>query len=203
MEAIIRTASPTAADPHDDRVLARRARRAVQRATRAALAVPVTDPAYDALTITDVSDLRGDLLALEERTAYWARVLRARARALLESRGGAEATGADLARPLRDAGHAHALLGRVDIEPVTDVERLPDLAEIWGRPLLPGDETGVRRLLRDLEVAAAAVDTFGAEVRLRRERATRELIARYRDQPSLALLPIARTLHAAPGRAGR
>jgi hypothetical protein len=153
--------------------------------------VPVVDAAYDALTVTEVSDLRGDLLALEERSGYWVRMLRARIRQLAETSGRVDAHGA---RPLEAARQAHLILEQLDVAPAPAVEPLPDLVALWQVPVVAGDETGVRRLRLELEAALGQVEEFVAEVHRRRERATRELVARYRDRPELALLPITRVL---------
>lgn len=191
-------ATSTIAGPHphqqtrdDATAQARRARRAAQRVRRAQAGVPVIDAAYDALTVTEVSDLRGDLLALEERSGYWARMLRARIRRLTEASGRIDTHGA---RPLEAARQAHLILAQLDVATAPAVEPLPDLVALWVSQVVVGDETGARRLRLELEAALAEVEEFVAEVHRRRERATRELVARYRDQPELALLPITRVL---------
>jgi hypothetical protein len=194
---MIQATSPIAGPhaPHpvtdDAAVQARRARRAAHRARRAETPVPVVDAAYDALTVTEVSDLRGDLLALEERAGYWVRMLRARLRQLAERPESLDARGA---RPLEASRQAHLILEQLDVATAPAVEPLPDLVALWVAPIVVGDETGVRRQGREIEAALVQVEEFAAEVRRRRERATRELVARYRDQPQLALLPITRVL---------
>jgi hypothetical protein len=186
-------AGPHAQHPRTDEATlqARRARRVAYRARRAQTPVPVVDAAYDALTVTEVSDLRGDLLALEERAGYWARMLRARLGQPVERPGSVDARGA---LPLEASRQAHLILERLDVGTAPAVEPLPDLVALWAAPTVVGDETGARRRRADLEAALVQVEEFAAEVRRRRERATRELVARYRDQPQLALLPITRVL---------
>ncbi|MFN8169387.1 MAG: hypothetical protein U0S36_11460 [Candidatus Nanopelagicales bacterium] len=159
----------------------------VRAGTRRRRPQPLRDPAYAALSLPEVSALRQVLVEHEGRTAYWVRALRARLAAV----GGAPAaSGADLSGPLREAGRALDELSRVDVHAWSACAALPDLAALWTRRIDPGDETGCRRLRRDLDHALARLDDHAALLRARREGAAAELVARYREQPALALLAL-------------
>lgn len=71
--------------------------------------------------------------------------------------------------------------------PGDDLPELPDLAELWARPVAAGDQTGRAQLDSDLLAAAARVSDYRRALLRRLERAHGEHIARYRDQPGLCL----------------
>jgi hypothetical protein len=74
---------------------------------------------------------------------------------------------------------------------------LPDLASLWLREPVPGDETGNAELALALEEAERRLSDYRGALIRRLELATAELIARYRDEPAACLvaLPLQR-----PGR---
>lgn len=168
--------------PSDDA----KARRAARKAARAAQPPPERDPAYDSLALADLRALRGELDQQEAQVSYWRRIIQAR----LDVVRGLKPDGdpvADLTRVLTDARTAVHRLAHVDVRPVDDVPPLPDLAELWAREIDREDAAARDRLERELARAESELSAFRRELHARIDAVTRELIARYRDQPSLAL----------------
>jgi hypothetical protein len=93
----------------------------------------------------------------------------------------------DLVRVLTDARCPVHRLAHVDVRPVGDLPPLPDLAELWSRQVDPGDPTATARLESDLAAAEERLSACRRELHRRIDHATHELIARYREQPMLAL----------------
>ena len=163
-----------------------KARRAARKAARAATPPPERDHAYDHLGLDELRALRAALADEETKVAYWTRIIRGRLDAVRA--GGADREPvADLTGVLHQADTAIARLGAIDVPPVDDLSPLPDLAEVWARRVDPADVAAVARLVEDLEEDAAELDEYRAEVLRRAETVTRELIARYREEPLLAL----------------
>jgi len=163
-----------------------KARRAARKAARAAIPPPERDHAYDHFGLDQLRELRGMLGDEETRVAYWRRIIRGRLDAVRA--GGADREPvADLTGVLHQADTAIARLGAIDVPPVDDLSPLPDLAEVWSRRVDTADEAAVAGLVEDLDEAATELDDYRAEVLRRAETVTRELIARYREEPLLAL----------------
>jgi hypothetical protein len=176
-------------DPADDasaRAEDAKARRAARKAARMAIPPPERDHAYDHLGLDQLRELRAALGDEETKSAYWRRIIGGRLDAV---RSGAayRAPVADLTGVLREADHALERLAHLDIPPVDALHPLPDLAEVWSRRVDTADTDGVAALTADLGEATADLDEYREEVLRRAEHVTRELIARYREEPLLAL----------------
>jgi len=163
-----------------------KARRAARKAARAAIPPPERDHAYDHFGLDQLRELRGMLGDEETRVAYWRRIISARLDAVRGGTSDREPV-ADLTGVLHEADHALERLDHMDVPEVSHLAPLPDLAALWSRQVDSSDELAVARLAGDLEAGLAALDTYRDEVSARAEAITRELIARYREQPLLAL----------------
>ncbi len=177
---------PDPADDADARAEDAKARRAARKAARAAIPPPERDHAYDHLGLDQLRELRAALGDEETKTAYWRRIISGRLDAVRAGATDREPV-ADLTGVLREADHALERLGHLDVPPVDGLNPLPDLAEVWGRRVDAADTAGVAALTADLEEATADLDEYREEVLRRAEHVTRELIARYREEPLLAL----------------
>jgi hypothetical protein len=178
--------APPVRDDAARRAAAAKARRAARKAARAAARPPERDAAFETLSLAALRDLRTALVDEETRVSYWRRIIQARldqVRAQAPGRG----TVADLTRVLVDARCPVHRLAHVDVRPVDDVPPLPDLAELWSRQVELGDTTGAARLESDLGAAEARLSACRRELHHRIGLVTDELIARYREQPLLAL----------------
>ena len=169
-----------------------KARRAARKAARAAIPPPERDHAYDHLGLDQLRELRARLGDEETKVAYWRRIVAGRLEAVRAGATDREPV-ADLTGVLHEADTALDRLEHLDVSDVSAVSTLgglaplPDLAEVWSRRVDPADELAVARLASDLQTAATDLDTYRDEVLRRAEHITRELIARYREQPLLAL----------------
>jgi hypothetical protein len=168
------------------RAAAARERRAARKAARAAAPPPERDPAYDGLSLADLRDARTGLGEEETRVSYWRRIIQERLHGL-QSQAPDGVRAADLTRVLADARGSVHRLSVLDARSVDDLAPLPDLAEIWSRWVDRTDATAVARLERDLGAAERDLAAYRQEVRRRIDLITNELIARYREQPLLAL----------------
>ena len=174
-----------------ERRAASAAGRKARKLARASTPPPVRDPIYDGHSLTDLRTVRARLVAEETRVSYWRRVIQARLDVAAVGKSGTD-TVTDLSRVLTDARGAVTRLAYIDVHPVDDLEPLPNLSELWARQVTPDDPVALSSLVADLEAAEVQLSTHRADVHRRIDLVTAELIARYREQPLLALtiLPV-------------
>jgi hypothetical protein len=75
----------------------------------------------------------------------------------------------------------------VEVLPVDDIPPLPSLAELWDRRVDEDDEPGRDALQQDLAKVERELSAYRAALHRRIGEATGELIARYRENPTLCL----------------
>jgi len=170
----------------EQRAAEAKARRAARKAARAAMPPPERDPSYDALSLVDLRAARTELGDEETRVSYWRRIIQARLDVIRSDVPDSERV-ADLTRVLTDARGSVHRLAHIDVMPVDDIPPLPDLAEVWSRQVDRTDARALARLERDLSAAERKLSTYRRELHRRIDLVTNELIARYREQPLLAL----------------
>jgi len=163
-----------------------KARRAARKAARAATPPPERDSTYDGLSLADLRAARTELGNEETRVSYWRRIIQARLDVVRSEAPDSERV-ADLTRVLTDARSSVHRLAYIDVQPIDDIPPLPDLAEIWSRQVDRSDAPALARLERDLSAAEQELSSFRRELHRRIDLVTNELIARYREQPLLAL----------------
>lgn len=155
-------------------------------ATKPSVQPPELDPAYGALTLTDLRDLRRELADEESRVSYWRRIIQARIDLL--TRG---ATDGDLVQRLTSvlaqSGGVHRRLQNLSVRPATEIEALPDLHQLWTRVVDPHDAVAAGEFVGELRAAEATLSSMRHEIHQRLDEATAQLIARYRQEPALAL----------------
>ena len=159
----------------------------------AARPVPVRNADYAHLSIDALREYRRALTAEEGKVSYWRRILQARLDVVRAGVGAREVDHTRL-RPLLTSERVGA--GRsalVEVLPVDDIPPLPSLAELWDRRVDPGDELGTTAFVHDLRLAEVQLSAYRNALHRRIGEATGELIARYREQPTLCLsaLPLA------------
>ncbi len=152
----------------------------------AARPAPARHPDYAHLSLDALRDYRRQLSAEEGNVSYWRRILQARLDVL------AAGTGRELEpallRPVLSSERVGA--GRqalVEVLPVDDIPPLPSLAELWERRVDPSDREAADALHAELEEAEGQLSAYRTALHRRIGEATGELIARYREQPSLCL----------------
>jgi hypothetical protein len=175
-----------AADAKAAKAEAAKARRAQRKAERAATPPPERSSVYDQMSLQDLRAARAELNEEETKVSYWRRIIQARLDLVRLDRVDADPV-ADLRRVLTDANTSRHRLANIDARPVDDIPPLPDLAEIWGRFVDPDDAAAVARLDADLAAAEQELSAYRRQLHGRIDGITDELIARYREQPLLAL----------------
>lgn len=152
---------------------------------------PQRSPLFAHLSLEELRDFRTTLNGEEAQVSYWRRIIQARLDVVRAGTLGT-ADGAKLRPLLTDARVRRSRTALLDVVPVADVPPLPSLAELWDRRVEPGDEAGLRALEADLSVAETQISAYRRALHERIDDATSELIARYRETPSLclAVLPL-------------
>ena len=160
------------------------------------LAVPERSPAFAHLSLDGLRAYRRALSTEESRVSYWRRIIQARLDLVRAAEAGTTTNSENLRGVFAEArvdGGRKALL---TVVPVDDMPPLPDLAEVWARLPIVGDDEHNRVLARDLTKAEAQLSAYRTALHKRLASATGELIARYREQPTLCLsaLPAQRSV---------
>ena len=145
---------------------------------------PVPERSHDLehLGLEELRSYRTALSHEESQVSYWRRILQAR---LDLVRTGSVIDRESLRPVLTDS---RVLAGRqalVEIVPVDDIPPLPRLAELWDRRVEDGDVAGQALLEIDLTQAEQQLSEYRSALHRRIGLATGELIARYREQPTL------------------
>ena len=142
-------------------------------------------PHLESLGLAALRAYRQHLRDEEDRVSYWRRLVHARIDLVEAGRASDSSISLDdLVRVLGDTGSGvsrTALLRVRAQEPLPDV---PDLAEVWHVPAGP-DET--ETVLASLRRAEAQLTGYRTALFARIDAATAALIARYREDPTLAL----------------
>jgi len=152
--------------------------------------VPERKPHYEHLSLDALRSYRRALGEEEGRVSYWRRILQARVDVLRAALDGGSARDVDtgaLAPVLADARVSAGRKALIDVVPVDDIPPLPHLEELWQRPVDLSDDAGARTLEAELSRAERELSEYRAALHRRIADATGELIARYREQPSLCL----------------
>lgn len=158
------------------------------RARGVARPEPVRLPEFAHLSLEALRTYRTALTHEESRVSYWRRIVQAR---LDVVRAGEDGSGLNhLREVLVQAQSGGGRTALVDIVPIDDVPPLPDLAELWDRIPVPGDAVRNAELEAALADAEERLSAYRAALHRRLAGATQELVARYKDEPTLALLAL-------------
>lgn len=152
--------------------------------------VPERRQEFAHLTLDALRGYRAALGEEEGRVSYWRRILQARLDLLRAGLDGGSARDVDteaLKPVLTDARVGAGRRALLDVVPVDDIPPLPLLQELWQREVDLDDVPTARRLEADLARAERELSDYRAALHRRIAAATGELIARYREQPSLCL----------------
>lgn len=154
-----------------------------QRKDSKGRSVPTRNPVFAQTALSDIRRMRTGLKDEEAKVSYWRRIIQARID--LVSRNATTSVG-DLAEVLCDARASHRRIGALSVDTLERLPALPDLVSLWNR--VPGDSEPEREaLLAELRAAEKKLSTFRTELHERIDLVTAELIARYREEPTLAL----------------
>ncbi len=160
-----------------------------RRAPKAPRPVPERDDAYGHLSLAALRDYRTALQAEESKVSYWRRILQARLDVVRA--GSMQAVDQDHLRPvLADARVSSGRNALVEVLQVDDIPPLPSLAELWDRRVDPDDVPASAAFEADLTEAEQQLSAYRAALHRRLAATTGELIARYRETPSLCLVAL-------------
>lgn len=180
----LRTATVRAEQPATPVVPAQRGRRGK------ALPEPTL---YDHLSHLDLEQLRAyrrDLQGEESNVSYWRRIIQARLD-MVQAGGHRAGTATLSAATLRPAlTETRVRSGRtalIEVLPIDDIPPLPNLGELWERRVSVDDDVAHAALERDLSVAETQLSAYRTALHRRLGEATADLIARYREEPTLCL----------------
>lgn len=155
-----------------------------QRASSSRTAPPQRDPRFNALDLAELRHRRAGLTAEESRVSYWRRIIQARIDLIDKGDGISVAEG--LSRVLADSRSSHRRIAALSVDCAEGLPPLPDLAELWAQ-MTPTDVPGRTQLLALLRDAESRLSEYRKELHTRIDHVTGELIARYRENPALAL----------------
>ncbi len=147
---------------------------------------PEVDPAYAGLTLEALRDLRRELGEEEQRVSYWRRIIQARIDLLTSGRAQGDIV-ERLTSVLAESGAARRRLANLSVKQAETIATLPDLAKLWTRVIDPNDPAAVESFVADLQSVEAELSRIRREIHTRLDEATGQLIARYREEPTLAL----------------
>lgn len=147
---------------------------------------PPLDPAYDGLSLDQLRDLRRELGEEESRVSYWRRIIQARLDLLTHGTTGGDIV-ERLTTVLAEGGAVHRRLANLTVRPLSDAEALPALEGLWTRVVDPNDPEAVAGFIAELRQAETDLSALRHEIHTRLDEATGQLIARYRQDPVLAL----------------
>ena len=162
-------------------------RQAPERRKGAARPVPSRSADYAHLSLEALREYRRALSAEESKVSYWRRILQARLDVLEAGTSARKIDHEHLSPVLTSERVGAGRQALVEVLQVDDIPPLPSLAELWDRHVEASDEAGQTSFLHDLRLAEAQLSAYRNALHSRIGQATGELIARYREQPSLCL----------------
>ncbi len=159
--------------------------------------VPEQDPGFAHLTLSELRAYRGALQEEETKVSYWRRILQARLDTVRAGRLTTSGTldARRLAPVLSDRRVTSGRSALLDVLPADDIPPLPSLAGLWERQVPEDDPAALAAFETDLAEAEQQLSQYRTALHLRLADATGQLIARYRENPSLCLsaLPLDET----------
>ena len=153
--------------------------------------VPERSPEFAHLSLEGLRAYRRALNTEEGRVSYWRRIIQARLDVVRAGEAGAVRVD-NLRNVLAEARINSGRRVLITVQPLEDIPPLPDLAKLWEREPKPEDPDHNEALARDLAGAEIQLSAYRAALHRRIAGATSELIARYREDPSLCLLALPR-----------
>lgn len=156
---------------------------------------PVLSTDYAHLSVEGLRELRAALADEENKVSYWRRILQARLDVVVSGTAVKGVEHERLAPVLTTERMSAGRAALVRVLPVDDIPPLPRLAELWDRQVDSADDEGRASFAQDLQVAEGELSAYRTTLHERMAEVTGELIARYREQPSLCLsaLPLPRS----------
>jgi hypothetical protein len=151
-------------------------------------APPERSDVFAHLTLPGLRNYRKALTQEESRVSYWRRILQARLDTVRASNDRSQTTAMDNLRPVLT--NERVGIGRtalIEVLPIEDIPPLPNLEDLWDRHPRPDDADYNAGLIEELATAEAQLSEYRTALHKRIQESTNELIARYREDPSLCL----------------
>lgn len=151
--------------------------------------IPVQDDDYAHLSLDALRAYRSALQAEESKVSYWRRIIQARLDVVRagSASGAGNLDAEHLAPVLTDQRVSSGRTALVEVLQNDDIPPLPSLAELWDRRVSEHDDAAMAAFESDLAEAEAQLSTYRSALHTKLADATGQLIARYREQPVLAL----------------
>lgn len=151
--------------------------------------VPVPDADYAHLSLDELRTYRTALQSEEAKVSYWRRIIQARLDVVRAGSTTSAGTldAAHLAPVLTDRRVTAGRTALCEVLPVDDIPPLPSLGELWERQVDESDAAAMAAFEQSLVEAETQLSTYRSALHGKLADATGQLIARYRDQPDLAL----------------
>ena len=145
--------------------------------------------AWADLSLNDLRLYRRRLAEEEERISYWRRLVHARIDVLeAEVHHERPLRLDELIRVLGDTGTGRSRNALVSVQAADPLPELPVLEDMWVTELDPNDTAEVAEATKRLREAENQLTDYRRALHERLDDATAELIARYREQPTAALV---------------
>lgn len=140
------------------------------------------------LRLAELRSYRQALQSEEDRVSYWRRVTHGRTDVLMaQSNARQPLTREQLVAALGDTATGARRRGLSRIAAQEPLPELPELDEMWSTPVDPSDEAAMEAALAQLRETEAKLTCYRTALLRRIDEVTVELIARYRQDPTLAL----------------
>lgn len=165
------------------------------KAATAARSTPRRSQDFDHLTLDGLRAYRRALTAEENKVSYWRRLIQARLDMLASGeRPGVEDKAFERLRGVLAESRGTGRQALVAVGPIDEAPPLPDLEALWSQQLRPGDDEYTHTLRKELSFAELQLSAYRTALHRRLTSSTQELIARYHEDPALALsaLPLPR-----------
>jgi hypothetical protein len=153
---------------------------------------PQRDARFEGVELAELRRRRAGFNDEESRVSYWRRIIQARIDLMDTTAAGAQGQG--LARVLADSRSSHRRIAALSVDSAQGLPPLPDLADLW-QQMTPDDPHRRADLLQALRDAESRLSDYRRELHARIDQVTAELIARYRENPALALTALNERLH--------
>jgi hypothetical protein len=158
--------------------------------------------AWEQLPLADLRLYRRRLSEEEEKVSYWRRLVHARIDVLeAEAHHERPLRLDELIRVLGDTGTGRTRRALVNVQAAEDLPELPVLHDMWVTELDPHDSRAVTEAVGRLRAAEVQLTEYRRALHKRLDEATAELIARYKKEPTSALVAFT-TPHIGASRGG-
>lgn len=161
-------------------------RRAQRKRVRLSAKPPERSGAYDHMTVDDMRQLRQQLTEEEGRVSYWRRIVQAKLDIMRDGSPRSGATIEGLNRVLSEHIGMPRRIAYLPVQPVEGAAPLPELPWLWQHLAHPGSGDN-DALAAALNAAEVELSTYRGELHGQIDAVTGQLIARYREDPSMAL----------------